>query len=53
VTPPLASGSQLGVDIVILLAVIAGPLIAGAIYWFGLRSARRHDAQHPPRGPSL
>jgi hypothetical protein len=44
----LGSGSQIGVDVVVLLGVIAGPLIAGLIYWFGLRSARRHDAQHPP-----
>ena len=46
----VASGNEIGVDIVVLGSCIIGPLIAGAIYWFGIRSARRHDAQHPPGG---
>ena len=27
----------------VVAAVFAGPLLAVAIFWFGLRSARRHD----------
>jgi hypothetical protein len=43
----LIAGSDIAVDVVVGATVIFAPLAALAIYWFGLRSARRHDEQHP------
>ena len=41
----LATGSSIGIDVVVTAAVLLGPLLAIAIFWFGLRNARRHDEQ--------
>jgi hypothetical protein len=41
----LATGSSVGIDVVVTAAVLLGPLLAIAIFWFGLRNARRHDEQ--------
>jgi hypothetical protein len=50
----LATGSDAAMNVVVGAAVLLGPLLAVAIYWVGIRHARRHDRQdHPsPRGPS-
>jgi hypothetical protein len=33
----------------VLLAAAIVPVIgAVAVYWFGFRSAKRHDREHPP-----
>jgi hypothetical protein len=41
----LASGNAVAMDVVVTVAVLLGPLLAIAIFWFGLRHARRHDEQ--------
>lgn len=45
----LAAGSQTGIDVVMIAAVFGAPVVAVAIYVIGFRSARKHDAQQPPR----
>ena len=42
----VASGSGIAFEVVVAAAVLLGPLVAIAIFWFGLRSARRHDERH-------
>jgi hypothetical protein len=42
----MLAGSNIGVDVVVTAAVILGPLAAIAIFWIGLRSARKHDERH-------
>ena len=39
----VAAGSGIAVDVFVTAALLFGPLLAVAIYWFGLRSARKHD----------
>ena len=48
-TAVLAAGSQTIVSVVVLTAVFGGPVVAAAIYIVGFRSARKHDAENPPR----
>jgi hypothetical protein len=31
-------------NVIVVAAAIVGPLLAVAIFWFGLRHARKHDA---------
>lgn len=45
----LAAGSQTGVVVVVIAAVFGAPVVAAAIYILGFRSARKHDAENPPR----
>ena len=45
----LAAGSDVAVNAVVLAAVFLGPLLAVAIFWLGIRHARKHDA---PNGPA-
>lgn|GEM_PF-6922946 len=45
----LAASSQTGIDVVMIAAVFGAPVVAAAIYVFGFRSARKHDAENPPR----
>jgi hypothetical protein len=42
----LVAGSDAVVNAIVVAAVIAGPLVAIAIFWFGLRHARKHDEQN-------
>jgi hypothetical protein len=42
----MLASSATALSIVFLAVAILGPVIAVAIYWFGLRSARRHDDQN-------
>jgi hypothetical protein len=39
------TASNVAVDVVVTAAVILGPLLAIAIFWLGLRNARKHDEQ--------
>ena len=39
----LAAANDAAMNALVVAAVFAGPLLAVAIFWFGLRSARRHD----------
>jgi hypothetical protein len=39
----LGAGNDGAMNALVVAAVFAGPLLAVAIFWFGLRSARRHD----------
>ena len=34
-------------SVVLLASAIVPVVLAGAVYWFGFRLARRHDEQHP------
>jgi hypothetical protein len=43
----LAAGSDTAVNVVVIAAVLLAPLLAIAIFWIGLRHARRHDEQNP------
>jgi hypothetical protein len=44
----MLASSATALSVVIVLAAILGPVIAVGIFWFGLRSARRHDERHGP-----
>jgi hypothetical protein len=39
----LGATNDAAMNALVVAAVFAGPLVAVAIFWFGLRSARRHD----------
>lgn len=41
----LANAGNTAMDAIVIAAVVLGPLVAVAIVVFGLRHARRHDAQ--------
>jgi len=41
----LAAGSDAAVNAIVVAAVVLGPLVAIAIFWLGLRHARKHDEQ--------
>jgi hypothetical protein len=43
----LGMTSNSAMNIVFAGAAVVGPIVAIAIFWFGLRSARRHDQAHP------
>jgi hypothetical protein len=47
----LGGSSSTATVVVLLGASFLGPVLAIAIYWFGLRSARRHDEAHPQAPP--
>jgi hypothetical protein len=40
----------MALSIVFLVVAIMGPIAAIAIFWFGLRSARRHDERNRSQG---
>jgi len=42
----VVAGAGTTLNIVILLVAVLGPVVAIGIFWFGLRSARRHDERH-------
>jgi uncharacterized integral membrane protein len=42
----MAASSNLPLNVVFLVVAIMGPVVAIAIFWFGLRSARKHDEQN-------
>jgi hypothetical protein len=42
----MVASSATALSVVFLLVAILGPVIAVGIYWFGMRSARRHDENH-------
>jgi hypothetical protein len=44
----MLASSATALSVVFLLMAILGPIAAIAIFWFGLRSARRHDERHGP-----
>ena len=35
-------------NVVFAIVLVLGLVVTVGIYWFGLRSARRHDEEHPP-----
>jgi hypothetical protein len=37
------AANDIALNIVVGVAVVAAPLLAIAIFWFGLRHARKHD----------
>jgi hypothetical protein len=39
----LVASNDAAMNALVVAAVFAGPFLAVAIFWFGLRSARRHD----------
>jgi hypothetical protein len=39
----LAAGSDTAMNAVVIAGVLLGPVLAGAIFWFGLRHSRKHD----------
>jgi len=43
----LGMTSNEAMNVVFGAAAVVGPILAIAIFWFGLRSARRHDRAHP------
>jgi hypothetical protein len=47
----LGASSGTATTVVLLSASFLGPILAIAIYWFGMRSARRHDRAHPQSPP--
>jgi hypothetical protein len=47
----LGASSETATTVVLDAASFLGPILAIAIYWFGLRSARRHDEAHPQAPP--
>jgi hypothetical protein len=47
----LGASSGTATTVVLLGASLLGPVLAIAIYWFGIRSARRHDQAHPQSPP--
>lgn len=47
----LGASNQTATTVVLLGASLLGPILAVAIYWFGIRSARRHDQAHPQAPP--
>jgi hypothetical protein len=47
----LGASSETATTVVLVAASFLGPILAIAIYWFGIRSARRHDEAHPPSPP--
>jgi hypothetical protein len=47
----LGASSSAATTVVLLAASFLGPILAIAIYWFGMRSARRHDQAHPQAPP--
>jgi hypothetical protein len=42
----VVAGSDMAVNVFVGAVVLFAPLAAIAIFWFGLRSARRHDEKH-------
>jgi hypothetical protein len=44
-----AAGSDVAVNVIVIAAVILGPVLAVAIIWVGLRHARRHDEENQPQ----
>ena len=44
----LGAGSDVAINALVIAAVLVGPLLAIAIFWFGLRHARKHDSAEPP-----
>ncbi|HEV7133497.1 MAG TPA: hypothetical protein VGN27_07205 [Gaiellaceae bacterium] len=42
----MLASSSTALSIIFLVVVIAGVVVTIGIYWFGLRSARRHDERH-------
>jgi hypothetical protein len=44
----LAAGSDVAVNAIVVAAVVLGPLLAIAIFWLGLRHARRADQSTEP-----
>jgi cbb3-type cytochrome oxidase subunit 3 len=52
----LASTNNDAMNATVAAAAVVGPLLAIAIFWFGLRSGRKHDraeaaASRPPAEP--
>jgi hypothetical protein len=39
----MLAANDIAMNIVVGVAVVAAPLLAIAIFWFGLRHARKHD----------
>ncbi|HVA29881.1 MAG TPA: hypothetical protein VMU58_01305 [Gaiellaceae bacterium] len=44
----VAASAGIVMNVVILAAVILGPVVSIAIFWLGIRSARRHDERNSP-----
>jgi hypothetical protein len=44
----LAAGSDVAINAVVIAAVAIGPLLAIAIFWLGIRHARKHDGRNHP-----
>jgi hypothetical protein len=46
----LAAGSDTAVNVIVIAAVVLGPVLAVAIVWLGLRHARKHDEENQRQG---
>jgi high-affinity Fe2+/Pb2+ permease len=42
--PSMLATNDSAMNVIVVAAAVVGPLLAIAIFWFGLRHARKHDA---------